>query len=95
MTEKKKKKLNKFEKWFRLLLRLERIFYRPFFPYKKYVKAEYNDCPYIIVGNHYSVLDVVFSVRAIDKPVHFMAKSELFEKGLMRKFVLKCQCIPV
>ncbi|MDE7182773.1 MAG: 1-acyl-sn-glycerol-3-phosphate acyltransferase [Clostridia bacterium] len=95
MAKKEKKKLSKFEKWFRFLLRLEPIVYRPFFPFKKYKKAEYGDGPYIVVGNHYSVLDVVFAVRAISKPIHFIAKKELFEKGLMRKFVLKCQCIPV
>jgi len=96
MAKKEKKKLNKYEKWFRTMHRIERVVYRPLFPYKKHrPETEYEDRPYIIVGNHRSLLDVVFAAKATCKPVHFMAKKELFEKGLMRKFVLKCQCIPV
>lgn len=92
-----KKKLTKFEKWFRFMHRVKRCVYAPLFPYKKHMPLfGYEDRPYIIVGNHLSLLDVVFAASAIpDKPVHFMAKKELFKKGLMRKFVTKCQCIPV
>ncbi|MCX4287685.1 MAG: lysophospholipid acyltransferase family protein, partial [Clostridia bacterium] len=75
---------------------LERIFYRPLFPYKKYWHTElFDDRPYIFVGNHLILLDVVVIAMATSKPVHFMAKRQLFEKGLMKKFVTKCQCIPV
>lgn len=96
MARRERAKLNKFEKWFRTLRRLERIFYRPLFPYKKYGHTElFDDRPYIFVGNHLSLLDVVVIAMATSKPVHFMAKRQLFEKGLMKKFVTKCQCIPV
>lgn len=95
MAKQKKQKLNKFEKWFRTLHRWERMFYRIWFPYKKHGHTDpYDDRPYIFVGNHYSLFDVVFTAVATTKPVHFIAKKDLFEKGLMRKFVLKCQCIP-
>lgn len=91
-----KKKLTKFEKWFRFMHRVKRCIYLPLFPYKKHMpETEYEDRPYIIVGNHLSLFDVVFAASATNKPVHFMAKKELFEKGLMKKFVTKCQCIPV
>lgn len=96
MAKKEKVKLNKFEKWFRLLHRLERFVFHPLFPYKKVGHTEnYNDRPYIFVCNHYSLLDVILPAVATDKPVHFIAKKDLFEKGLMKKFVTKCQCIPV
>ena len=96
MAKKEKVKLTKFEKWFRTLHRFERIFYRPLFPYKKHGHTQpYNDRPYIFVGNHLSYLDVVAVAIATDKPVHFIAKKDLFEKGLMKKFVTKCECIPV
>lgn len=96
MAEKIKVKLNKFEKWFRTLHRLERIFYRGIFPYKKHGHTEpFDDRPYIFVGNHLSYCDVVAVAIATNKPVHFIAKKQLFEKGLMKKFVNKCQCIPV
>ena len=95
MAKQKKQKLNKFEKWFRTLHRWERMFYRIWFPYKKHGHTDpYDDRPYIFVGNHYSLFDVVFTAVATTKPGHFIAKKDLFEKGLMRKFVLKCQCIP-
>lgn len=96
MAKKEKVKLNKFEKWFRFMHRLEKLFVHPFFPYKKYGQVQpFNDRPYIFVCNHYSLLDVVLPAVATDKPVHFIAKKDLFEKGLMKKFVTKCQCIPV
>ena len=96
MSEKKKQKLDKFEKWFRSMHRFERICYRHFFPYKKHGHAEpYDDRAYIFVGNHFSYLDVVMIAIATNKPVHFLAKKELFEKGLMKKFVTICQCITV
>ncbi|MDE7306777.1 MAG: 1-acyl-sn-glycerol-3-phosphate acyltransferase [Clostridia bacterium] len=93
---KNKTKLTKFEKWFRTLRRFERFIYRPFFPYTKFGHTEpYDGRAYILVGNHYSLFDVIFTGTATVKPVHFMAKKDLFKKGLMKKFVLKCQCIPV
>lgn len=96
MADKEKKKLNKFEKWFRFMHRAEKLVYRVWFPYKKYGHTQpYNDRAYIIVGNHLSIFDVVLTAVATDKPVHFMAKKSLFEKGLSKKFVNKCQCIPV
>lgn len=97
LKEKKEKaKLNKVSKWFRTMRRAEKILYRPFFPYKKYGHTEpFKDRAYIFVGNHLSVLDVVFPAVSTNRAVHYMAKSCLFEKGLMRKFVLKCECIPV
>lgn len=91
-----KHKLTKFEKWFRTLRRFERFVYRPFFPYIKFGHFQpYDGRAYILVGNHYSLFDVVFTGTVTVKPVHFMAKKELFKKGLMKKFVTKCQCIPV
>lgn len=96
MSKKEKVKLNAVSKWFRTLRRAEPILYRPLFPYKKYGHTEkFTDRAYIFVGNHLSVLDVVFPAVSTNRAVHFMAKKSLFEKGLMRKFVLKCECIPV
>lgn len=96
MSKKEKAKLNKVSKWFRTLRRAEPFLYRPFFPYKKYGHTEqFRDRAYIFVGNHLSVLDVVFAAIASNRAMHYMAKKSLFEKGLMKKFVNKCECIPV
>lgn len=96
MAKKEKKKLTDFEKWFRFMHRAKHFLFTPFFPFKTHKPDKpYEDRPYIIIGNHLSALDVVFAAMATKKPVHFMAKKELFEKGLMKKFVTKCECIPV
>lgn len=89
-------KPTKFEKWFRKLRRAERVFYRPLFRLKRFGHtAPYDDRAYIFVSNHLSILDVTSFVEVTTNPVHFLAKKDLFEKGLMKKFVTKCQCIPV
>ena len=73
------------------------VFIPSVFPYKKYGHTElFKDRSYIFVGNHLSVLDVVFPAVSTNRAVHFMAKSELFDRGvLMKWFVKKCECIPV
>ena len=95
-AKEKKKKLTKFEKWFRFLHGAQRFASLGLIPVKKYGCTEkFNDRSYIIVGNHRSILDVVVAIMPTDKPVHFMAKKELFEKGLGKWFTKKCECIPV
>lgn len=94
---KKRKDMTELERWFAFMHRVKAAVYRPvLFPYKKHGHTEYyNDRAYLIVGNHYSLFDVVLAAEATGGPIHFMAKSELFKKGLMKKFVNKCQAIPV
>ncbi len=94
--KKVKKKKTKLEKWFRTMRRFEFIVLRRIFPFKKHGNLKkYNDGAYIIVGNHYSVYDVAFSCMLTDRPVHFAAKVELWDKKIMRYFCNKCECIPV
>ena len=96
MATNEKAKLNAVSKWFRTLRRLEPFLYRPFFPYKKYGHTQkFTDRAYIFVGNHLSVLDVIFPATACNRAVHYMAKISLFQKGFMKKLVDKCECIPV
>lgn len=91
-----KEKPTKLEKFFNLLHFWERHLFRVVFPYKRYGNLKkYNEGPLIIIGNHYSVLDVVYPCLLTDRPIHFMAKHELWKGGLMKKFVIKCECIPV
>ena len=68
----------KWRKTFDMLRRLEKIIYRPLFPYKKHGNlTRHNDGPLIIIGNHYSIWDVVPAAMATDRAIHFMAKDEL------------------
>ncbi|MDE7162993.1 MAG: 1-acyl-sn-glycerol-3-phosphate acyltransferase [Clostridia bacterium] len=91
----KKKKPEKLEKVFKHLHFFEKVLYRVFFPYKIHGNlTKYNDGPLIMIGNHYSMLDVVFPILITDRPVHFIAKAELWKGGLMKKFVQTCGCIP-
>lgn len=91
-----KHKLTKLEKWFRTLRRFYLSVSWFLLPYKKYgCKQKFNDRSYIIVSNHRSVLDVIPPVLVTDKPVHYMAKKELFQKGIGKWFTKKCECIPV
>lgn len=92
----KKRKKTKLEKWFVFLHRVQRFASWGLFPIKKYGHTEpFNDRSYIIVANHLSLFDVLPAAIATDKPVHFLAKKELFEKGIGKWFANKCECIPV
>lgn len=93
--EKKKIKPTKLEKWFNFMHRAVKLLF-PFFHFKYYgEKIPFDGGPYIIVGNHHSLLDVIPIALTIKEPVHFIAKNELWKGGLMKKFVVKCECIPV
>lgn len=91
----KKKKLTKLEKWFRFLRRLYKYFVCAFLPIKRYGNYKFNNRSYIFVGNHLSVLDIIPVAVTVDRPVYYMAKKELFEKGFMKWLMLKSECISV
>lgn len=91
-----KKKLTKFEKWFAALRCVVRVFLQPVYRFRKHGHmSTYDDRAYIFISNHLSLIDVAGFVKATNNPVHFLAKRDLFERGIMRWFVLKSQCIPV
>lgn len=92
----KKKKLNKLEKWFRFMRRCYYTWGRIFVPIKRMGRKEqFNERPYIYVGNHLSVLDVIPVAASLDRPIHFMAKKEIADKRMGRWFTNKCECIMV
>lgn len=94
--KKNKEKPTKLEKFFKMLHFFEKHLYRVFFPYKLHGNlSKYNEGSLITIGNHYSYMDVVFPCLVTDKPIHFVAKQELFDQGgLMGWFVRKCECVP-
>ncbi len=88
-------KAYKLQKFFNLLHSLEASVFRVFFPYEAYGNlTDYSQGSLIIVGNHYSVLDVAYPLRITRRPIHFIAKQELWKKGFMKWFTKKCECIP-
>lgn len=91
----KKKKLTKVEKWFRFMRRCYYTWGRILIPIKKLGHKERFSDPYIYVGNHLSVLDVIPIAASLDKPVHFLAKKEIAEKRIGKWFTEKCECIMV
>ncbi|MDE5729501.1 MAG: 1-acyl-sn-glycerol-3-phosphate acyltransferase [Clostridia bacterium] len=96
MSEKKEKvKPAKLEKRFKRWRRLYACC-RWLMPVKKYGHKEpYNDGSYVIVGNHKSGLDIIPAALATDKPVRFMAKKDLFERGIIKKLCESMEVIPV
>lgn len=91
-----KEKPTKLQKFFNLLHFWEKHLFRVVFPYKRHGNlTKYENGAMIIIGNHYSVLDVVYPCLLTDRPIHFMAKQELWKGGPMKWFANKCECIPV
>lgn len=94
--EEEKNKPTKLEKFFKVLRTWEKCFYRVFFPYRKHGNlTKYNEGAYIFVGNHYSIWDVIYPCMVTDRPVHFMAKRELWKGGITKWLCNKAECIPV
>lgn len=51
---------------------------------------------YIIASNHISFLDpIIVAVTLQNKPIHFIAKKELFKNKLASKFLLSLHAIPI
>ncbi|MGI6413753.1 MAG: lysophospholipid acyltransferase family protein [Syntrophomonadaceae bacterium] len=51
--------------------------------------------PVIVAANHVSIWDPIVVGIAIDRPVHFIAKSELFKNKILGKLLLKLNAFPV
>ncbi len=101
MNRQDEERAKKLRKTFDMLRRLEKIIYRPLFPYKKHGNlTRHNDGPLIITGNHYSIWDVVPAAMATDRAIHFMAKDELGKVKIGNWNIGEAalnwlQCIPV
>lgn len=86
----------KLRRIFDILRVLEKVFFRWIFPYKHHGNlTKYNNRPLVVVGNHYSIWDVVHSALLTDGSIRIIAKKELWNNAIMRKFVNLAQCIPV
>lgn len=90
-----KKKLTKYEKWFKFLRGIEKTILRLMFPYKKHGNLKKYNGNYVIVCNHYRVWDVIYPVSATEQPVHYMGKSSLWKNKFFSWFLDKTQCIKV
>lgn len=49
----------------------------------------------VLIANHRHALDPVAMGVVTKRPVHFLAKKELFSKSISRWFLLKLLCIPI
>ncbi len=54
-----------------------------------------KDKPMLVCANHISLWDPVFVAVACRQPIHFMAKSELFENKLLGFILRKLEAFPV
>lgn len=93
-TEKKRKK--KLSRWFNCLRSLYVLGGWAVVRIKKLGRRKkFDDRAYLFVGNHRHVLDVVPPAISTSRPVHYMAKKELSEKGIGKWFTRKCECVLV
>jgi 1-acyl-sn-glycerol-3-phosphate acyltransferase len=51
--------------------------------------------PYILAGNHTSMLDIPLLMCGLDDQINFMAKEELFKQKLIARFLEKMNAFPV
>ena len=51
--------------------------------------------PLIVAANHVSIWDPIVVALVLDRPVHFMAKAELFNYAILGKLLLKLNAFPV
>ena len=51
--------------------------------------------PYILAGNHKSMLDIPLLITSIPDEIHFMAKKELFEHIIIKDIFYKMGAFPV
>ena len=92
---KKRKQKRSYARWFGFLRGVIRVV-RLAMPFKMHrARRDYGEGPFVVIGNHYSLFDVMFPCMLNGKPVHFMAKQELWNSGFMRRFCNKSRCIPV
>lgn len=96
MKGKNKSKKSRMEKFFILIHLFEKYIFRLIFPYKKHGNlTKYNKGPLILVGNHYSLMDMAYACQVTDRPIHFVAKDSLWKGGIVKWFVDMVECIPV
>ena len=102
MTEQRElERVRKLRRTFDRLRVAEKIIFRPLFPYKKHGNlTRHNDGPLIIVGNHYSIWDVIPAAMCTDRAIHFMAKSQLYDIKIGKWWIgeaafkwLQCICV--
>lgn len=53
------------------------------------------DKPYILVGNHKSILDIPLLITYIKDDIHFMAKKELFEIKVIKNIFRRMGAFPI
>ncbi len=93
--KKMQREQKKFARWFAFLRFLSRVLWI-FLPYKEHrAVKDYGNRPYVFICNHYSIWDIIYPCIAVKKPLHFIAKQELWNNAFLRWFCNKCRCIPV
>ncbi len=93
--KKPRKEWTPLEKWFRFMHHAQHV-WDIFLPLKKHGhKAYYNDGAYVVVGNHHSMLDVVPTAMSSYRPLHFIAKQEIWDVKAGAWFCNKSDAFPV
>lgn len=70
-------------------------------PFKLYFNPEINGLenlpnkPYILAGNHTSLMDIPFLIVALEDDIHFMAKKELFSNKIANYIFSRMGAFPM
>ncbi len=93
--KKPRKEWTDLEKWFRFMHRVHHIV-KAVLPFKKHGhKQYYTDGAYLVVGNHHSMLDVIPTACTSYRPLHFIAKQEIWDVKIGAWFCNKSDAFPV
>lgn len=93
--KKPRKEWTPLEKWFRFMHRAHHIV-KAVLPFKKHGhKKYYTDGAYLVVGNHHSMLDVIPTACTSYRPLHFIAKEEIWHVKIGAWFADKSDAFPV
>lgn len=69
--------------------------FKLFFNYEVSGLENIPNKPYILAGNHKSIMDIPFLIVSINDDIHFMAKQELFNNKITSDILEKMGAFPV
>ncbi len=91
----KEKKAKKHKNPYPFLRWLIPPLYRLIFPFKYINKQPKPQGACIWVGNHYTIMDIIFPAKMTDQNLHYLYKKELRNSAFMRFWLDRCETICV
>lgn len=80
---------------YNFLVAIVRVLFKIFYRIEIEGSKDIGDGPLIICPNHSHIFDPLILAVVLDRPIHFMAKKELFDKKFLGNFLKKVHAFPV